>query len=472
VSHKLPSTDKAALLLIAMTIAGIAALGVFFFQRSEQVLDSMFKEKLQGFAAIGAMQFTAEEIAAIRTAEDLDANVYATVVNKLLRIKQGIHDAQYVYIMRRTDDAFTLEFVADAQAGLGIAELDGDGDGMLDSSEAPSQPGDPYDISETPALQSIAFEFPTTDEEITEDQWGAFLSGYAPIKDQNGNTVAVIGIDVSADDYLNEVQSIFTAFAIELLLAVCCVLVCSIVFIFGRRKIDVVRRIEEERTWLTQLAMHQVGNALSIFRFTTELLRDRLGERCKELAICEHLENLDEGIKQLSVMFEKLQMADRIRGDHIPYRAKSTSLSAFISDTVALFPHRKISVQSTGDDTVNLDAEVIGGVLRELLTNADRFSAPGAPITITAHVEKHDLEVSVKDYGVGIDKHEIPHVFERLYVGKHGWERNPHALGLGLFIAKGILEHIGGSIDIESEKNVGTTATFRVPLPRRKPVQS
>jgi hypothetical protein len=238
--HQKRTSDKAAILLATITVVGIAALGIFFYERSHTVLDSMLKDKLRGFAALGALQFSAEEIDAVQGVDDFDTHTHAEIVSKLAAIKNSIPEARYVYIMRRTDTPMELEFVADAESALTIDELDENQDGLVDETEAPSLPGDPYNIAEAPVMQEEAFDHPATDDELTVDQWGTFLSGYAPIRDANGNTVAIIGIDMLADEYIRQIQSIFTVFGAELLITVCTTIVLSMVYVLGRKKIHEV----------------------------------------------------------------------------------------------------------------------------------------------------------------------------------------------------------------------------------------
>lgn len=118
--------------------------------------------------------------------------------------------------MRRTDASPILHFVADADSLRPTDKKDLNNDGILDAADALSYPGDEYNASESPKFFE-GFSHPTSDEEPTTDQWGTFISGYAPIKDRQGRTEAVLGFDFLAselDDLSAETFSplfIFTA---------------------------------------------------------------------------------------------------------------------------------------------------------------------------------------------------------------------------------------------------------------------
>ncbi|HEX6807403.1 MAG TPA: ATP-binding protein [Gemmatimonadaceae bacterium] len=111
---------------------------------------------------------------------------------------------------------------------------------------------------------------------------------------------------------------------------------------------------------------------------------------------------------------------------------------------------------------VNVDAARIEQVLVNLLGNAIKFSSPGSRITIRAATNSADVEVSVIDAGIGIALEEQPHVFERYWQARHTTHRR--GAGLGLAIAKGIIDAHGGRIWVTSTPGQGSTFAFTLPL--------
>ena len=108
--------------------------------------------------------------------------------------------------------------------------------------------------------------------------------------------------------------------------------------------------------------------------------------------------------------------------------------------------------------TVRADAVWIGHVFSNLLTNALRYTGPGGRITVSADAEEEVVRFHVADTGSGIPQQYLPHIFERFF-------RAPDQLpetgaGLGLAIAKEIVEAHGGVINVESREGVGTTFSF------------
>jgi two-component system sensor histidine kinase BaeS len=106
-------------------------------------------------------------------------------------------------------------------------------------------------------------------------------------------------------------------------------------------------------------------------------------------------------------------------------------------------------------------------VLRCLVENAVKYTPRGGRIRISAHEADGAVVVAVSDTGRGIAAADLPRVFERFYQGADGREVDSRGVGLGLYLARTIVEHLGGRITVESE--TGRGSTFSVSLPRWVP---
>jgi two-component system sensor histidine kinase KdpD len=108
---------------------------------------------------------------------------------------------------------------------------------------------------------------------------------------------------------------------------------------------------------------------------------------------------------------------------------------------------------------VIMDVERIREVLTHLLENAAKYSAPGTRITVISEKEGNHVLVSVADQGPGIDGFEQPLIFEKFYRGRHG-QFSAHGTGMGLAIAKVIIEAHGGKIGVVSQLGHGSVFFF------------
>lgn len=111
-----------------------------------------------------------------------------------------------------------------------------------------------------------------------------------------------------------------------------------------------------------------------------------------------------------------------------------------------------------GKVTINADEELLSQVWMNLLHNAIKFTPDGGTIKITVDNE----QATVSDTGNGIGKEDLPHIFERFYKADKARDRSLGGNGLGLALAKRILDLHGFSIAAESEKDTGTRFTVRL----------
>jgi two-component system sensor histidine kinase KdpD len=119
----------------------------------------------------------------------------------------------------------------------------------------------------------------------------------------------------------------------------------------------------------------------------------------------------------------------------------------------------------TGPDLppVRMDLQRIREVLMHLLENAGKYSGPGVPIKVTSEVQGDHLLTSIADQGPGIDSFEQSLIFEKFYRGQHQRYTAP-GTGMGLAIAKVIVEAHGGTIGVVSQLGNGSVFSFSLPL--------
>ena len=110
------------------------------------------------------------------------------------------------------------------------------------------------------------------------------------------------------------------------------------------------------------------------------------------------------------------------------------------------------------------DRRRIQDVLVNLIDNAVKYSSAPRPVVIGASVDDTTLTFWVRDEGIGIAPEELPRIFERFYQVDQSATRSYGGVGLGLHIVGRLLDAVGGSIDVESEPDVGSTFTVSIPL--------
>ena len=181
----------------------------------------------------------------------------------------------------------------------------------------------------------------------------------------------------------------------------------------------------------------------------------------------EHLERLVNDLLDLSrVQWGEfhLQYSNFYMADLLSERVRLAQVSAE-QHTIYL----DIQVQ---DSRVVADQLRIGQVVGNVLDNAVKFSPLGRQVTVKLEEQNNDYLISVTDEGIGVSPEYFDHIFERFYRVRNTASRQYSGIGLGLFVAKAIVEAHGGNIWLSSNQGVGSTFYFTLPrTPRTSTLQ-
>jgi signal transduction histidine kinase len=111
---------------------------------------------------------------------------------------------------------------------------------------------------------------------------------------------------------------------------------------------------------------------------------------------------------------------------------------------------------------ISLDEKLVYRAIENLIHNAVRYTPSGSVIRFIAIPAEKGIEIVVSDNGMGIEKEDLPHVFEMFYRGSSS--RREQGMGLGLAVVKWVVDYHGWSISVNSEKGNGTSFTINIPL--------
>lgn len=229
------------------------------------------------------------------------------------------------------------------------------------------------------------------------------------------------------------------------------------------------RKIEEFRNDIVRTVSHELRTPLSIEKEGISLLIDEmLGPVNPEQK--EVLATVMRSIDRLSRMITSLLDISSIETGKIQLSQKITDLTDLVRDVAFEFDKRakekglRLSVQLPGGPVrVLVDADKITQVLSNLVDNAIKFTAKGA-VEISLSISKRQAECVVQDTGIGIAEANLGKLFEKFQQFSRTPGPGEKGFGLGLSIAKGIIELHGGRIRIESEMGKGTRVIFSLPL--------
>jgi signal transduction histidine kinase len=229
-----------------------------------------------------------------------------------------------------------------------------------------------------------------------------------------------------------------------------------------KRELDVLRR--DLIAWVG----HDLRTPLTSIRAIVEALADGMVE--DEIQRNHYLNTARADIRSLSDLIDDLFEMSQLDAGGLKLEKVSVVIDDLVADSLELFSPqaqkagvRLEGLTEPGTAPVKIDAQQIGRVIANLMSNAIHHTPRGGVVSIQAQRKPAELFVQVKDTGEGIQPEDLPHVFEQFFRAEASRSRVSGGSGLGLAIAKGIVELHGGTIGIASQPEQGTEVWFRIP---------
>ncbi|WP_170229652.1 sensor histidine kinase [Polyangium fumosum] len=239
--------------------------------------------------------------------------------------------------------------------------------------------------------------------------------------------------------------------------------------VFNEMAASIARKGEEQIAVLAAVA-HDIRNPLAAIKMSTTVLARSAPST--EPRVLRTLTIVDRQIDRLARMTDDLLQATRIQAGQLELSRKPCDLCRLLNDSVELYastsPNHRISlVIPEGSLVCDVDEARVEQVLDNLIGNAIKYSPTGGEIRIVADRDGEEATVAVSDQGVGIEPEEIERIFEPFHRAA-STRKVAHGVGLGLSVARKIVEAHGGRVDVESRRGEGTTFRIRLPLRRHE----
>lgn len=238
------------------------------------------------------------------------------------------------------------------------------------------------------------------------------------------------------------------------------------------RDLTLEKTLDDARTSFISITSHQLRTPLTSLKWFLEMLMDGsyaqpLTPEQKNFADLAY----QSADRMMGIINLLLQIA-RVEAGRVKIVPVMTDLRQFTQDTVSslgnAFSLRKqtVAIITTPEQLPPLliDKDVMGQVLQNLLSNANRYALEDTTITITFKVEGSEIICSISDKGIGITKADTVRIFEKFYRAENALRLVPEGSGLGLSLVKSLIEGWGGKIWFESEEGKETTFYFTIPL--------
>jgi PAS domain S-box-containing protein len=251
------------------------------------------------------------------------------------------------------------------------------------------------------------------------------------------------------------------------------------------RASELATRVAKQRLdEFLSVASHELRTPLTTIKGNIQLARQRVNNAMQDVVVKN--DSLLSKLEEIKLMLERAERqtnvenrlvgdlldVTRIQRNKLEIHKKACDLVQIVSEVV----EEQCSIASPRNILVDLavsepapvfaDAERIGQVVGNFLSNAHKYSPSDHPIEVSMQVEKQRVRVSVRDEGPGLPPKEQERIWERFY-RVPGIERRSGSsvgLGLGLFICRTIIEQHQGEIGVESTSGIGSTFWFTLPL--------
>lgn len=225
-----------------------------------------------------------------------------------------------------------------------------------------------------------------------------------------------------------------------------------------QRNIERLEAIDEWRRSFISSIAHDLQTPVSaIVGFTELILEDGIASEQHR----HFLDRILSNAESLESLIEHLRTFLRLEAGKVELELEPVDLRRFVADLLAdLEPVVGTHEVELDIDTGEVWADVVGlaRILRNLLANVARYTAPGTPVHLRGRRTPGGIVVEVADEGGGIDDELLPRLFDRFERGKIGG-----GMGLGLSIVKQYVDLHGGDVEVESEIGRGTTVRFTIP---------
>jgi signal transduction histidine kinase len=231
---------------------------------------------------------------------------------------------------------------------------------------------------------------------------------------------------------------------------------------------------EQRKDDFIRMASHELKTPVTSIKGYVQLLLTMLKDydttkaNISSQAIQTSLSTIDKQIIKLNRLMTELLDLSRIDSGKLELKMQNFDLIDLVKETVddvQQTTKHQILIRNKADGKFFGDKDRIGQVLLNLLTNAIKYSPRTNSIEVNVDQPAQNIiSISVKDYGIGIDKKDHERIFERFYRVEGKTEQTYPGFGIGLFIASEIISRHNGTITVESEKSKGSTFTFTLPV--------
>ncbi len=288
---------------------------------------------------------------------------------------------------------------------------------------------------------------------------------FFPIKSNQCNGIKSLEIDIKAyNNYL------LGAIVSWIALSAIFIVLLSIFTTIYLRNINIQKQIQKMKDEFTSNMTHELKTPISTITVASEiLLNENISlnkEKTRRYAEIIHEEN-----NRLKALVDRVMQVALFENGKLILNLKEENIHQIIEDLsqpLLLIIHKRhgnLNIQlHANNPMINIDKSHITNVISNLVENAIKYSSNHPQISISTNSLNSVFEIIIEDQGMGIDKKDIKHIFDKYYRANNKNQDQKSGFGLGLFYVYQVIKGHNGSITVESDINKGSKFIIHLPI--------
>ncbi len=254
-----------------------------------------------------------------------------------------------------------------------------------------------------------------------------------------------------------------------------------IMWVGANTEIQKLKEEEKRKEDFLKMVSHELKTPITSIKGYTQILLSVMevdnNNQKNSLRIKPSLQRIDSQITRLTRLISEMLDVDRIKDSQLFLRSEVFNLNELVKDTIDdikyAYKQTHITLEIESICYVNADRDRIGQVLINFITNAIKYSPDDKNIEIKVfQMNDNTVSVSVNDKGIGIEKEDQQNIFKRFYRVSGKNEDTFSGFGIGLYLAREIIERHNGQVTVNSIKGNGSEFIFTLPLNSKTDVKS
>lgn len=231
--------------------------------------------------------------------------------------------------------------------------------------------------------------------------------------------------------------------------------------------------LNETKEKLISIISHDLRAPFVTLQQYTDMILEDVNSNTTVKEMVDHMKTINKKINDATVLINDLLTWALVQRDKLEFRPTKINLTQLVDEKLHLFfgiaANKNITINKQIDAEIILDSDenMVLTVLRNLISNAIKFTEPGKQITICGFIDGLKATVCVKDEGIGMHEDKLKNIFVNPLKSSKG-TAGETGNGLGLMICKEFIDKCGGEIWVNSELNKGSNFCFSLPLQAKK----